>query len=70
MPSKLSYASFAEIAKRLGPRIDAALDAAERNWTMAVPAQLREAMRYSLLAPGKRLRPLLVLLAARACGGD
>ncbi len=34
------------------------------------PAQLREAMRYSLLAPGKRLRPLLVLLAARACGGD
>lgn len=26
-------------------------------------------MRYSLLAPGKRLRPLLVLLAAEACGG-
>src|SRR5436189_3871559 len=25
-------------------------------------------MRYSLLAPGKRLRPLLVLLAAEACG--
>jgi geranylgeranyl diphosphate synthase type II len=33
------------------------------------PARLREAMRYSLLAPGKRLRPLLVLLAAEACGG-
>ena len=31
---------------------------------------LLEAMRYSLLAPGKRLRPLLVLLAAEACGGD
>jgi geranylgeranyl diphosphate synthase type II len=30
---------------------------------------LVEAMRYSLLAPGKRLRPLLVLLAAEACGG-
>ena len=27
-------------------------------------------MRYSLLAPGKRLRPLLVLLAAEACGGQ
>ena len=25
-------------------------------------------MRYSLLAPGKRLRPMLVLLAAEACG--
>ena len=27
-------------------------------------------MRYSLLAPGKRLRPLLVLLATEACGGQ
>src|SRR5262245_40027492 len=27
-------------------------------------------MRYSLLAPGKRLRPILALLAARACGGS
>lgn len=33
------------------------------------PDRLREAIRYSLLAPGKRLRPLLVLLAAEACGG-
>ncbi len=34
-----------------------------------VPASLMEAMRYSALAPGKRLRPLLVLLANEACGG-
>src|SRR4051794_23273151 len=34
-----------------------------------VPASLREAMRYSLLAPGKRLRPILVVMAAEACGG-
>src|SRR5262249_12248889 len=34
------------------------------------PPALAEAMRYSLLAPGKRLRPLLVLLAAEACGGN
>jgi geranylgeranyl diphosphate synthase type II len=27
-------------------------------------------MRYSLLAPGKRLRPVLVLLAAQAAGGQ
>jgi geranylgeranyl diphosphate synthase type II len=32
------------------------------------PARLREAMRYSLLAGGKRLRPILVMAAAEACG--
>ena len=34
------------------------------------PPDLLEAMRYSLMAGGKRLRPLLVLLAAEACGAD
>ncbi|HEX3727026.1 MAG TPA: farnesyl diphosphate synthase [Pirellulales bacterium] len=34
------------------------------------PAQLAEAMRYALLAPGKRLRPTLVVMAAEACGGQ
>jgi geranylgeranyl diphosphate synthase type II len=33
------------------------------------PSELHEAMRYSALAPGKRLRPALVLLAAEAVGG-
>ena len=33
------------------------------------PAILVEAMRYSLLAPGKRLRPALVFIAAQAAGG-
>jgi geranylgeranyl diphosphate synthase type II len=33
------------------------------------PAILLDAMRYSLLAPGKRLRPALVLMAAHAAGG-
>lgn len=27
-------------------------------------------MRYALLAPGKRLRPMFTLLAAEACGGE
>jgi geranylgeranyl diphosphate synthase type II len=31
---------------------------------------LGEAIRYSLLAPAKRLRPLLVCMAAEACGGS
>lgn len=33
------------------------------------PPRLREAMAYSLLAGGKRLRPVLVLMACEACGG-
>lgn len=32
--------------------------------------RLIEAMRYSLMAGGKRLRPLLVLEFCRVCGGD
>src|SRR6185369_9250893 len=31
---------------------------------------LEEAMRYSLLAGGKRIRPVLALASARAAGGD
>lgn len=34
------------------------------------PEQLMEAMRYSVFAGGKRLRPGLVLLTAKACGAD
>lgn len=34
------------------------------------PPRLREAMSYSLLAGGKRLRPVLVLMACEACGGN
>ncbi len=33
------------------------------------PAELKKAIRYSLLAPGKRLRPAMTLLATEACGG-
>jgi geranylgeranyl pyrophosphate synthase len=34
------------------------------------PGRLVESMRYSLLSPGKRLRPLLVLAAAEAVGRE
>ena len=36
----------------------------------AAPAGLGEAMRYAVLGAGKRLRPLLVLAAAEAVGGN
>ncbi len=34
------------------------------------PGTIHKAMRYSLFAGGKRMRPALVLAAAEACGGD
>jgi len=34
------------------------------------PSRLHRAMRYAVFAGGKRLRPALVLLACRACGGQ
>jgi geranylgeranyl diphosphate synthase, type II len=45
-----------DLERRLGDRLDC-------------PPRLREAMRYSVFAGGKRLRPLLVLLANEACLG-
>ena len=36
----------------------------------ARPATIHKAMRYSLFAGGKRMRPALCLAAAAACGGD
>jgi geranylgeranyl diphosphate synthase type II len=50
-----------------------AVEAALRNtlarFTSDAPAALTAAMGYSLFAPGKRLRPLLVVLACEAAGG-
>ena len=50
--------------------IEAALRHHLADGTRHAPTRLREAMAYSLLAPGKRLRPLLTVLAAEAVGGD
>jgi geranylgeranyl diphosphate synthase type II len=49
--------------------VDAAMDACmppagER------PATIHQAMRYAVFAGGKRLRPVLCLAAAEACGGE
>jgi geranylgeranyl diphosphate synthase type II len=55
--------------ERLRPAIDAAL-ARYVQFDDGCPSHLTEAIRYSLLAPGKRLRPQLVLMAAEACGGS
>jgi geranylgeranyl diphosphate synthase type II len=67
-PSAASLA-WADYTKHLRAEVDAALT----NYTQYdadCPNNLAEAIRHSLLAPGKRLRPLLVLMAAEACGCD
>ena len=51
----------------LRQQIESALDSATQ-FDVDCPERLREAIRYSLLAPGKRLRPTLVLLACELCG--
>ena len=56
----------------LAPRqqaVETALRAALARYAGAAPPVLREAMGYSLFAPGKRLRPLLCVLACEAAGG-
>jgi geranylgeranyl diphosphate synthase type II len=63
--SSLNVEQYAQQVRIL---VDAALDK-YTSFGDGCPDRLREAMRYCLLAPGKRLRPILVLMAAEACGG-
>ena len=49
--------------------VDAALDAFLPK-AKEKPATIHAAMRYSVFAGGKRLRPILCIAAAEACGGD
>ena len=61
--------SLAGYSQQIRERIDHALDGYTR-FDNGCPQQLGEAIRYSLLAPGKRLRPMMVLLANEACQGS
>jgi geranylgeranyl diphosphate synthase type II len=64
-PSSASSVPAASTDVRL--LVDAAL-ARYVDFGDGCPVRLAEAIRYSLLAPGKRLRPELVLRAAAVCG--
>lgn len=50
------------------PEIEAALDQRLSTPLREAPHNLREAMRYAVLGPGKRLRPAIVLAACAAVG--
>lgn len=56
--------------KELTIEVNSNLEDCLNSLTKNCPAILREAMRYSLLSPGKRLRPILCLFAAEALGAS
>ncbi|MCM2375112.1 polyprenyl synthetase family protein [Aporhodopirellula aestuarii] len=59
---------ISEILRPYRETIEVALDSA-CQFGVGCPEKLREAIRYAVLAPGKRLRPALVMMSAEACGG-
>lgn len=64
---EVTPSTFLDYAATVRTEIDAALDRVS-TYDANCPTKLQAAIRHSLLAPGKRLRPLLVLMAAEACG--
>lgn len=58
-----------EYITAMGAHVDLALDSYLPAETIA-PATVHQAMRYSIFAGGKRLRPVLCIAAAQACGGS
>jgi len=58
---------FADLARDLRRQVDDAL-LGYTQYGPDCPPHLAEAIRHSLLAPCKRLRPLLVLMSCQACG--
>jgi geranylgeranyl pyrophosphate synthase len=61
------HAAFAELLKSWQARMERAL-AARLPGADVVPARLHQAMRYSSLGGGKRIRPALVFATARTLG--
>lgn len=61
---------LAEQLKSYRQRVEPALEKGLGEIAENAPPILRDAMHYGLLAPGKRLRPILVLMAAEATGGE
>ncbi len=61
-------ATFPPELASLRTEIDSQLQAYSR-FDPDCPEHLADAIRYCLLAPGKRIRPILVLAANEVCGG-
>lgn len=65
----MSNPAFTNYLSETAKRVDRALDGFLPKEKI-VPTTIHKAMRYSVFAGGKRLRPILCLAAAEACGGD
>jgi len=66
---KINEQVFKSLVDSFQQRVDKALD----HWLPPAtvnPVRLHEAMRYAVLAPGKRVRPILVYATAQALGID
>ena len=68
-PVTTGHGSCQDYVDQLRCEVDVALDATT-VFGGDCPAHLAEAIRYSLLSPGKRLRPVLLLVANELCGGN
>ncbi|MEM8806946.1 MAG: geranylgeranyl diphosphate synthase CrtE [Cyanobacteria bacterium P01_G01_bin.38] len=66
--SALNTAAF-DLQTYLSSRQAQVETALDQSLTVAYPEQIYEAMRYSLLAGGKRLRPILCLASCELVGG-
>jgi len=70
MDTRVTQAAELDLRTWSAERLDR-VEQALSGWVAAdAPAGLGEAMRYAVLDGGKRLRPLLVLAAAEAVGGN
>jgi geranylgeranyl diphosphate synthase, type II len=56
--------------RRVDEALNCYLPEVNADPSSACPARLASAIRYSVLGGGKRLRPVLCLMASEACGGD
>ena len=63
------FMNLSTYIQRIGELVDQALDSYLPEEKVR-PTTVHKAMRYSLFAGGKRLRPVLCLAAAEACGGS
>ncbi|MBC9178483.1 polyprenyl synthetase family protein [Pseudoroseomonas ludipueritiae] len=64
-PPSPAVVDFASLRSMIAARLQVLLPGPDES-----PQRLHGAMRHALVGPGKRLRPLLTLLAARRFGGD